>query len=120
MKFPSSIDQGGATNSISQFAFPSDHNGAGSGNRQAKRIKMIFPDRTGTGGLRADVDKYGNYKGVYYAEGAIKFVDDGTANGGRPSTIRLPQRWPADDFSVLGNRLPYGRRPKFQFPKTSE
>ncbi|KAE9536442.1 hypothetical protein AGLY_007231 [Aphis glycines] len=120
MKFPSAIDNGGASNSISHFAFPSDHNGAGGGNRQAKKIKMIFPDRTGTGGLRADLDKYGNYKGVYYAEGAIKFVDDGTSNGGRPSTIRLPQQRPVDDFSVLGNRLPYERRPKFQFPRTSE
>ncbi|XP_001950236.1 protein pygopus [Acyrthosiphon pisum] len=126
MKFPSAIDHGGASNTVSQFTFPSDHNSGGGGgsvgggNRQAKRVKMIFPDRTGTGGLRADVDKYGNYKGVYYADGAIKFVDDATASGGRPSTIRLPQRRPAEDFDVLGNRLPYQRRPKFQFPRTSE
>ncbi|XP_015379504.1 PREDICTED: uncharacterized protein LOC107173466 [Diuraphis noxia] len=124
MKFPSAIDHGGASNCcVSQFAFPSDQNGSGGvggGNRQAKRVKMIFPDRTGTGGLRADLDKYGNYKGVYYADGAIKFVDDPSTTGGRPSTIRLPQRQPIEDFDVIGNRLPYQRRKKLQFPRTSE
>ncbi|XP_054272757.1 calcium-binding protein P-like [Macrosteles quadrilineatus] len=29
-------------------------------------ISMIFPDRTGTGDLRLDVDEFGNYKTVYY------------------------------------------------------
>lgn len=87
---------------------------------------MVFPDRTGTGGLRADLDKYGNYKGVYYADGTIKFVDDRDSK--RPSKIRLPQSppfssssssaRPADHFDVFGERLPFERRNKFQFPRT--
>lgn len=109
MTFPED-DQHGA-NSVVPFTFPTNHR-----DRQAKRVKMIFPDRTGTGGLRADVDQYGNYKGVYYADGAIKFVDEGDDNK-RPSKIRLPA---AAEFDV-SNRLPYPghRRPNnFQFPRT--
>lgn len=126
-------DHSGSANSVAPFAFPSDHRGGaaghGDGNRHGKKIKMVFPDRKGTGGLRADVDKYGNYKGVYYAAGAIKFVDDpdhgATSDHGvrRPSKIRLPgphqSSWPAEDFDVpFGNRLPYDRRSDFHFPRT--
>lgn len=86
MTFPS---DGG---SAAPFAFPGD---AGGGHRQSKKVKMTFPDRTGTGGLRAELDEHGNYKGVYYASGAVKFVDDrDVRNGNGP-----------------------GSRPKFQFPK---
>lgn len=113
MIFPSDDHGSGAgSGSALKFTFPSDNGG----NRQAKRVKMIFPDRTGTGGLRADLDKYGNYKGVYYADGTIKFVDDDDKRP--PSRIRLPGR-PADDFEVLGNRLPYEKRRKLLFPKAA-
>lgn len=113
---PTADHSGASSNHVSPFVFPSD------GNRRAKK-KMIFPDRTGTGGLRAELDKYGNYKGVYYADGAIKF-DDGHRDGaGRPTRIRLPDSTsssdrPADEFQV-GNRMPYERRQKLHFPRTS-
>lgn len=85
MTFPS--DGGSATT----IAFPEDTGGR----RQPKKVKMTFPDRTGTGGLRAELDEHGNYKGVYYAPGAVKFVDHpDVRNGNGP-----------------------GPRPKFQFPR---
>lgn len=122
MTFPSN-DPSISANSVSTFVFPSDQQTDGN-NRQSKKIKMVFPDRTGTGGLRADLDKYGNYKGVYYADGTIQFVDD--RDNKRPSKIRLPQSpsssssstRPADHFNVFGERLPFERRNKFQFPRT--
>lgn len=99
----------------SRFAFPPDDQKQ-QGTRQVKKIKMIFPDRTGTGGLRADLDQYGNYKGVYYADGAIKFVDDQYRGDRRPSKIRLPS-----DSEFFDNRLPPPRekRPKLHFPTTT-
>lgn len=128
MAFPSDDHAGGAANSVTHFAFPSDHGG----DRRPKNIKMVFPDRTGTGGLRADLDKYGNYKGVYYADGTIKFVDktvgadDDDDDDGRPSKIKIPSQWSwpassrpgkaAGEFHVLGNRLPYHKRSDFKFP----
>lgn len=118
MTFPSDDYSAGSANSVSSFVFPSDQHIKGN-NRQSKRIKMVFPDRTGTGGLRADVDKYGNYKGVYYADGTIKFVDD--PDNKRPAKIRLPQSIstrPSNHFDVFGERLPFERPNKFQFPRT--
>lgn len=89
MVFPTS-DGGGSA--ATTFAFPEQ---AG-GRRQPKKVKMTFPDRTGTGGLRAELDEHGNYKGVYYASGAVKFVDhdEDVRNGNGP-----------------------GPRPMFQFPR---
>lgn len=131
MTFPSEDHAGGAANSVTHFAFPSDHDG---GHRRPKNIKMVFPDRTGTGGLRADLDKYGNYKGVYYADGAIKFVDKNVGadlgtdddDDGPPSKIEIPSQWSwpassrpgkaAGEFHVPGNRLPYHKRSDFKFP----
>lgn len=114
MKFPSDGRHDDAANSVAPFTFPSsDRPRRGKSNA----VKMVFPDRTGTGGLRAELDQYGNYKGVYYADGAIKFVDDDR----RPSKIRLPpssQSGPADHFDVIGDRLPYGNQSKFQFPRS--
>ncbi|VVC35989.1 Hypothetical protein CINCED_3A025132 [Cinara cedri] len=129
MTFPSDDHHAGAANSVSQFAFPSFDNGGA--DRRPKNVKMVFPDRTGTGGLRAELDKYGNYKGAYYADGVIKFVDNNGADdgGGRPSKIKIPTQWSwpassrpgkaASEFHVLGNRLPYDKRTDFKFPRTS-
>lgn len=116
MVFPNDHDHNYST---PPFAFPTGSAATG-GNRQGKRAKMTFPDRTGTGGLRAELDQYGNYKGVYYADGAVRFVDE---NDVRPSGTAVPQLQmatlqPTDQF-IVGNRLTYGRRPKFQFPRTS-
>lgn len=115
----------GAANAVPLFAFPSD----GDGDRRPKNIKMVFPDRTGTGGLRAEVDEYGNYKGVYYADGTIKFVDKNATNDEDDGMIKIPSQWSwpdlsrrpgkaASGFHVLGNRLPYDKRSDFKFPKT--
>lgn len=104
MTFPSD-DYKGAANSVPPFTFPSSDR---SRRGKANGVKMVFPDRTGTGGLRVDLDQYGNYKGVYYADGVIKFVDDPQTSHSRP----------VDHFDTVGNRLPYGKRFKFQFPRT--
>ncbi|XP_050532021.1 uncharacterized protein LOC126900387 [Daktulosphaira vitifoliae] len=94
-------------NDLTNFKFPSNH-------RRGKNIapnKMVFPpDRTGTGGLRADLDQYGNYKGVYYAGETVKFDD-------KDQTYLNKMKFP-EDLSV-GNRIPYSRKQKLVFPSSN-
>ncbi|RZF36209.1 hypothetical protein LSTR_LSTR008535 [Laodelphax striatellus] len=50
--------------------------GVGKGNEVIKSgTQMIFPDRTGTGDLRLDVDEFGDYKTVHFASEG--YVSDG-------------------------------------------
>ncbi|XP_050435977.1 uncharacterized protein LOC126842836 [Adelges cooleyi] len=108
--FPDYINGGTYANSyVSQFKFPSNHR---RGKKLTEPAKMIFPDRTGTGGLRADLDQYGNYKGAYYDAETVKFQDQG--HGASSNKMKFP-----DEFEV-GNRTPYSKKHKLKFPSQDQ
>lgn len=92
------------------LSFPVD-NPSKDQRRPQKAITMVFPDRTGTGDLRLDIDQYGGYKTVYfqsnqkqpvqssifrdqrYTKEVVTFPKDGEVNDrhkyvkGRPSML---------------------------------
>lgn len=95
---------------VGNFKFPSNHRRGKS--TTPNNSKMVFPpDRTGTGGLRADLDQYGNYKGVYYDGETVKFADQ-DHNGS--NKMKFPE-----DIPAMGNRLPYSRKQKLVFPASN-
>jgi len=62
-KYKSESSRGGKS-----LLFPTDssQNHYSTNRLPFEKTPMIFPDRTGTGDLRLDIDEYGDYKTVYY------------------------------------------------------
>lgn len=84
---------------------------------------MLFPDRTGTGDLRLDLDEFGDYKTVHFASESFKRPTSPGIFRDQRDVIKQSLKFPKDKrygtiLSQQDNFLTKGLKNTMHFPET--